>query len=117
MRFKLTTAGFGFLCAVQLGWLWGVFSTTDALAEELVASSPKPGFSLKCKGFNSDLGKSEQPTIDTSDRLTEVGQWVGEQEDTGMSLHSVDFEVGQKASNYPQAWLYVCMSSTPAAPS
>jgi hypothetical protein len=46
-----------------------------------------------------------------------VGQWVGEQEDTGMSLHSVDFEVGQKASNYPQAWLYVCMSSTPAAPS
>jgi hypothetical protein len=122
MKLKLATTGFAFLCTLQLGALWGVFSTTEALATTqpdgaTVEPEQKPRFSLRCKGFQSDLGKSEQPTIDTADRLTEVGQWVGELEDNGLTLHSVDFEVGQKASNYPQAWVYVCMTPSADTPS
>jgi len=116
MQFKLTTLGFGFLCAAQLGWLWAICSNTAAFAEEQSASTTAAKFSVQCKGFRSDLGKSESPTLDTSDRLTEVGQWVGQLEDQGMALHSVDFEVGQKTTNYPQPWVYVCMSQNRPLP-
>jgi hypothetical protein len=111
----MTTTGFVFLCAAQLGWLWAVCSNTTALAEELTEPTPTIGLSVQCRGFHSDLGKSEPPAMDTSDRLTEVGQWVGKYEDLGMSLHSVDFEVGQKTTNYPEAWVYVCMRRGPSA--
>ena len=65
------------------------------------------GGRLVCRLFLLDV--STAAAIDTADRTTEVGQWVGEQVDQGMMLHGVDFEVGQKSTGYPQGYLNVCV--------
>lgn len=61
----------------------------------------------RCRVFRID--SENGATWDTSDRTIEIGQWVGEQEDQGWLLHDVDFEVGQKATGYPQGYVQVCM--------
>lgn len=82
---------------------------TDVLAVEepapIVVSAE--GGRLVCRLFLVDVGDSD--VLDTSDRTTEVGQWVGDQVDQGMSLHGVDFEVGQKTTGYPQGYVHVCV--------
>ncbi len=85
----------------------------DTEAPVQVEDEPAPiavsseGGRLVCRLFLSNVGDSS--VLDTSDRTTEVGQWVGQQVDQGMSLHGVDFEVGQKTTGYPQGYLHVCV--------
>jgi hypothetical protein len=82
---------------------------TEAPAEEeaVPAIVPSEGGRLVCRLFLVDVGDGD--VLDTSDRTTEVGQWVGQRLDQGMSLHGVDFEVGQKTTGYPQGYLHVCV--------
>jgi len=77
-------------------------ATTEA-APDIDAS----GGRLVCRLFLVDVASDGD--IDTADRTTEVGQWVGTHVDAGMMLHGVDFEVGQKSTGYPQGYLQVCV--------
>jgi hypothetical protein len=65
-----------------------------------------------CRLFVVDLDKDR--SLDTGDRTTEIGKWVGEREDAGWDLQSVDFETGLKATGFPQGWIQVCVSPTGA---
>lgn len=82
---------------------------TDAVVAEgdqaVVADSG--GGRLLCRLFLVDV--RDVDTWDTADRTTEIGQWVGEQTDAGLFLYSLDFEVGQKPTGYPQGYLTVCV--------
>lgn len=75
--------------------------STEA-ATATTTASPR----LACRVFLVDVSLGYD--LETSDRTTEIGQWVGEQEDAGWLLYGVDFEVGQKATGYPQGYVQVC---------
>ncbi len=84
-----------------------------AIAQEPVeAQASEPGEvttpeRLLCRIFLIDVARGQ--VVETGDRTTEVGQWVGEQEEEGWRLFGVDFEVGQKATGYPQGYVQVCL--------
>ncbi|MBN2800554.1 MAG: hypothetical protein JXX28_15540 [Deltaproteobacteria bacterium] len=92
----------GLLLAFLGGLSLGPGSTT-AQAQDGVASKPR----LVCRTFSQDL--SAPPVIDTADRTSEIGQWIGAREDEGWLLYGVDFETAQKPTGYPQGWLQVCL--------
>jgi hypothetical protein len=76
------------------------------------ARAQEPGAGQAAKPFRCHVFKIDTEaavTWETTDRTTEIGQWVGEQEDAGWALHHVDFEVGQKATGYPQGYVQICM--------
>ena len=85
--------------------LWAARAPQLAEAQELTAPPPAR---WSCRIFPGDPDKDR--LLRTDDGTTEVGQWVREQETAGWRVVSVDFEVGQKATGYPQAWTQVCMS-------
>lgn len=72
-----------------------------------IAVAPTEGPRLVCRVFTVDL--RDPQTLDTSDGTTEIGQWVASQAAEGLTLYNVDFEVGQKATGYPQGYAYVCL--------
>ena len=47
--------------------------------------------------------------IETNDTTTEIGQWL-KKEEMSYELFSVDFEIGQKPTGYPEGWAHVCLS-------
>ena len=86
-------------------WAW---TSPWAGAEEPSAVEEKTQKSERlCQVFSYDLGKKD--VIDTRDRTSLIGQWIGEQRDQGWSLENIDFEVGQKPTAFAQGWTQVCM--------
>ena len=67
---------------------------------------PQPA-SLRCHIFKIDTESG--PTWESMDHTTEIGQWVGAQEAEGWQVDDVDFEVGQKATGYPQGYVQICV--------
>ncbi len=88
--------------ALVAGWIGSNLGQT-AQAQEADADKPR----LMCRYFQVDL--ASPPVIETADRTSEVGQWIGAREDEGWILYTVDFETSQKATGYPQGWLQVCL--------
>ncbi len=88
--------------AALTGWL-GAQWVQPAQAQEGAAYNPK----LVCKYFEVDL--SNPQVLETADRTSEVGQWIGTREDDGWMLYTVDFETARKVTGYPQGWLQVCL--------
>jgi hypothetical protein len=86
----------GIAVCAALGWYF-----SSARAQE-----PTPVRHLKCRTFQGVTDR--EWTIDTSDRTTEIGQWVGQQ--AGWQVETVDFEVGTKPTGYPSTWAEVCVS-------
>ena len=74
-----------------------------ARAEEPVV----PAGRMLCHLFERDLDKDRD--VDTADRLSEIGKWVGTQEAAGFALVGIDFATAQKPTGYPQGWMNVCM--------
>ena len=76
------------------------------------ADPPAPGAAivaetrLKCRTFPTDLGSE----VDTRDTSTDLGRWVIELEDRGWIVHTIDWEVGQKPTGYPQGYSHVCLT-------
>lgn len=98
------------IAAFALGALLAACLTTlvpGARADEPAAAPEVRPASMRCRIFHVDTESTA--TWETSDRTVEVGQWLGEQEDGGWRLHEVDFEVGQKATGYPQGYVQVCV--------
>jgi len=77
-----------------------------ALSEAQEPSAPAATRHLRCRAFQGPTDRDW--VIDTSDRTTEPGQWVGQQ--AGWEVESVDFEVGTKPTGYPSTWAQVCVS-------
>lgn len=88
--------------AAAVGVALGLWLRVPAQAQE-DSGTPR----LKCKVFPYDL--ADPPLLETADRTTEVGQWIGAREDEGWLLYTVDFETSQKPTGYPQGWTQVCM--------
>jgi hypothetical protein len=114
-RWKIAAITLAALCAFQAAWIAGPALFEEAQAQDPTedseraptAPNPEQDHGLLCKLFETDVQQGS--LLETSDRTTEVGQWVGEQEDAGWRFHSVDFEVGQKPTGYPQGYLQVCL--------
>jgi hypothetical protein len=64
---------------------------------------------LKCRAFPTEAGAE----VDTRDAATDLGRWVMQHEDQGWVVHGVEWEIGQKATGYPQGYTHVCL--TPAS--
>ena len=110
MRSNMTTVGICFLSVALLGWVWNTAILPNAFAQNGDVPPPQSElFSQVCRGFMTSLEESA-PVVNTGDRLTEIGQWVGEHEDKGLRLHNLDFEIGQKRTGFPQGWIFVCMT-------
>lgn len=96
------------LCGAQAMLLLAPRWVSAARAQEAPpAAEQEQPLRLLCRIFLLDL--DSPPLLETTDRTTEVGQWVGEQQDAGWQLSGIDFEVGQKATGYPQGYAQVCM--------
>ena len=103
----LVLGGFTLL---QFGWICGTLAGTASAEEPTPVTTPTaaPLHDLLCRAF---AGAPDRPgVVDTSDRTTEIGQWVAESAAKGWAVHAVDFEVGTKTTGYPQPWLQVCLS-------
>lgn len=77
---------------------------TNTLAPSVAWTLPN----IQCKVF--PLALDREVTVSLKDATTEPGQWLKGQVDAGWLLHSMDFEVGQKPTGYPQGWLYLCVT-------
>lgn len=94
-------------------WTWGLAGCCGGLvlawglsvaeAEELKPTA------MQCRVFSFDLRKLE-PVIDTSDRTSTIGQWVGEREAEGYRLADLDFEVGTKGTGFSQGYVQACVT-------
>ena len=84
----------------------GAFGQSAGDALEAVTRVPEKVTQLRCRVFAVDVERGG--AIETSDRTTEVGQWLGRQEDQNWRLHSMDFEMGMKKTGFPQGWVQVC---------
>lgn len=94
-------------------WLGlGMLVAVGLIGVRAIAQEPPPAAPAhpiqKCRLFAlADVDKDRE--LATDDRSTEIGQWVTAREAEGWSLVGVDFEMGQKATGYPQAWQQVCL--------
>ena len=68
------------------------------------------GARLKCRTFPTAIGAE----IDTRDPGSELGTWVLALEDRGWEVASVDWDVGQKATGFPQGYTQVCLTPVSA---
>ena len=91
----------------QTVWWLAQGPPASAWAQEAVPEVAQV-VAVKCKVFAIELNQAD--VLDTEDRTSVVGQWVGKQADASLKLHSMDFEVGQKLTGYQQGWVQVCMS-------
>lgn len=89
-------------CAAFLPWAIAEEPTRDP-APALPAEDPD----FLCQIFRRDLDR-EDP-VDTTDRTSQIGQWIGERRDEGWRLDHLDFEVGQKPTAFAQGWIQACM--------
>ena len=105
-RWNSTTMALAAICVFQLGWIVGSHGTNVAFADNHDAMDyalPK----VRCGQF--ETSSQSRPTLDTSDRTTEIGQWMQVQEQEGWQLYTVDFEIAQKPTGYAQTWVQVCV--------
>lgn len=89
----------------------GVSPLIDAIAQDAPEPTKPSGahettpLALQCRVFPVVL--EGDVTIETSDATTEIGQWIASQD--GWVLYSMDFEVGQKSTGFPQGFSQVCL--------
>jgi hypothetical protein len=61
---------------------------------------------LKCRTFPTEIGAE----IDTRDPASDVGDWVLGLEDRGWEVATVQWDVGQKVTGFPQGYTQVCVA-------
>ena len=93
---------------LQTGLLLGRSLGAPAHAEVPVVEPFYEPPRLYCRPFKVPL-EGAPAAIETNDTTTEIGQWL-QKEEASYELFSVDFEVGTKATGYPQGWAYVCLT-------
>lgn len=61
---------------------------------------------LKCRTFPTEIGAE----VDTRDPGSPLGEWVVALEDRGWEVASIQWDVGQKVTGFPQGYTQVCLS-------
>jgi hypothetical protein len=114
MSTRLLGMVLGALILLQLGILVGQ-TMPPAWAQDTPSGSEAPEGQvfrdpprLLCKMFTVPLDGAGS-MFETNDLNTEIGRWIQSEEDL-YDLFSIDFEVGQKATGYPQGYAQVCLS-------
>jgi hypothetical protein len=96
------------LCSVQGGWLLSGWLAPDARAEDPYTTestaAPYPG-RLLCKTFAVDPDDSSMELPSDS---SAAGRWARDQGER-WQIYTVDLEIGQKPTGYPQQWMQVCL--------
>lgn len=97
------TVALATVCALQAGFIAGRALPAAAYAQEPEPAAP----SVECRVFATELAQGGFD-VDLGDRTEEIGRWVRDRTDSGGIVTTIDFEVGQKATGYPQGWVQVC---------
>ncbi len=63
-----------------------------------------------CRLFPVSLEDGQGGYFETSDRTSPIGEWLGSMENMGWTVHSMDFEMGQRATGFPMAQVMVCVT-------
>ncbi|MEZ4319465.1 MAG: hypothetical protein R3F61_18260 [Myxococcota bacterium] len=112
MSHKLLAAVLGVLVAFQAGLLIGQLSPVAHAQETPEDAAPIEPFydppRLFCRTFTMPL-EGAGSTFETNDRTTEIGKWL-EAEQESYELFTIDFEIAQKPTGYPQGYAHVCLS-------
>jgi hypothetical protein len=93
----------GIAIAIAIGGVLAIAIATGTMP--VVHAAGETGLRLKCRAFQTALDAE----IDTRDPEAELGQWVLDHEDRGWKVQTVQLEVGQKQTGFPQGWAYVCL--------
>ncbi|MEZ4241400.1 MAG: hypothetical protein R3F59_35660 [Myxococcota bacterium] len=91
--------------SITLGVVVGALSAAAVGAWAAGEADPAPLLRLKCRTFPTDIGAE----VDTRDPQSAVGQWVTGLEDQGWEVANVQWDVGQKATGFPQGYTQVCL--------
>lgn len=89
--------------AIAIG---GATIAAALLGEREGHAAAEMGLRLKCRAFPV----AADSEIDTREPSSELGQWVLDHEDRGWKVQSVDWEIGQKPTGFPQGWAHVCLT-------
>jgi hypothetical protein len=109
-RTKIGLLGLGaFLAGLGAARLTPGLAWAQEPAEEPLIADAEDGFAprVMCRLFATDL--EEGRVLETDDRTSEIGQWIGQRQAEGWQFYDMDFEVGQKPTGYPQGWTQVCL--------
>jgi hypothetical protein len=93
----------GIAIAIAIG---GVAIAIAVAGAPVGHAAGETGLRLKCRAFQAALDSE----IDTRDPEAELGQWVLDHEDRGWKVQTVQLEVAQKQTGFPQGWAYVCLA-------
>lgn len=88
-----------FLGGLVLGWA----GVPEAWA------APSKTRDVMCRTFKHAL--EDGTMFETSDRTSEVGQWVGQHRENGWDVVDLDFEVTQKPNGFPMGFVQVCLEN------
>lgn len=72
------------------------------------AEEPSKDQARLCRIFKQNLEGT--PMYDTSDRTSEIGQWVGEKRTNGWRVADSDFAITPKSNGFPQGYVHVCLA-------
>jgi hypothetical protein len=106
MSWKHTSLGLGFALIGVVAGPGGL----DLLSTSANAGEGSKGGDLLCRTFSHNV--NDAVVVDTSDRTSDVGQWVDSERAKGWVVASVDFELAQKPNGYPQGFVQVCLSGS-----
>jgi|JI7StandDraft_1071085.scaffolds.fasta_scaffold459543_1 hypothetical protein len=74
------------------------------------AAESKPSADLLCRTFLHNI--NDASVVDTSDRTSQVGEWVATERAKGWTVQGVDLEVAQKPNGFSQGFVQVCLSGS-----
>ena len=63
-----------------------------------------------CRVFPLNIEDGQGGYFETSDRTGSIGEWVGQKEDHGWTLQTLDYETSQKPTGFPITHVMICMS-------
>lgn len=96
--------GLGLVLALGAGVLG------SATGQELkIQSEPSPRRDYACRVFPWNTADGQGGYFESSDRTGPIGAWLGPLTDSGWVLDHFDYEVGQKATGFPEPTLMVCV--------
>ena len=89
------------LAALALGF-WLQTPSADAFSMPTLADHD-----ARCRTFKHPV--TDDRVLDTEDRTSEVGTWVGGLRDKGWALADLDFELTRKDNGLPMGFVQICM--------
>jgi hypothetical protein len=106
------STGFGLVFCLAFGVTFGLAFgfLRSATGQELRAESPAPPVQdYACRVFPWNTTDGQGGYFESADRTGPVGAWLGPLTDSGWGVDHFDYEVGQKATGFPEPSVMVCV--------